>query len=488
VLLIALVAAAPYAAQLPPVRDRIVAAVAEKQNVRAEVGGASFGWFTPLELRDVRVESPYGDPLLDVERLQAEKPWWGLALSGKRLGSFLVERPEVTLIASPSGWNFEGIGPPPGDGAKAAPGQPRRKPELQAEVRGAAVALYRTGIDEPLVDVSGVDVSTRIQYVDDTRWLIVEPFQPLDHKPLTPEMCDNGLELIAPILASATWVEGNVSLEVDEFHLPLRSDRQAAGAPTAVASGNLTLHSVETGLRNPVLQEIAGKVASLFEVTMPSRVRIADESRVRFELRDRRVYHEGLAFGLPEIAPSLMFRTSGTVGLDRTLDLRVDVPLAFDVAFNGPVAQRLAGKTLKLAVTGTLDDPKVSLIPETSVVRQIADLLRETPTAPEEAGEQAGEGVLGLAEEVLPLARDVGQNVAETLGDTLSRIRERRAARRAEREPQTAETLRDEAPADFSGDALPPPPPDEAIEDDAEEDDRPTRRGPLRRLFNRARR
>ncbi|MBW3596078.1 MAG: hypothetical protein KY475_02255 [Planctomycetes bacterium] len=491
VLLLVLVAAAPYVAEVTPVRDRIVDAVAERQNVRAEVGGASFGWFTPLELRDVRVESLDGEPLLNVDRIRAERPLWELALSGENLGRFLVEQPEITLIASEEGWNFEGIGPPPGDDP-ALGAEPARKPELIADVNRAALRLYRTGVDDALVDVSGVDVSARVRYMDDTRWLIVEPFQPLDHKPLTPEMCRNGLELIAPILASAAWVEGNVSLQVDELRLPLNRAEVVGPSPTALAGGELTLHSVETGLRNPILQEIAAKVASLFEVQTPSRVRLAEESQVQFKLRDRRVYHEGLAFGLPEINPSLLFRTSGTVGLDRTLDLRVEVPIALDMAFSGPIAQRLSGKTLKLAVGGTLDEPTVSLVPETTVVRQIAELLRETPDGPSSAGDKAGDSVAELAEEVLPLARNVGENVADVLGDTVARIRERRAARRAAREEMaerssTSNDRRMDEAAEFSGDALPPPPPEEESGDD-EEAEGARRQGLLRRFFNRTRR
>ncbi len=525
-LMLALVAAAPYAAQLPPVRDRLVSAVAERQNVRAEVGDASFGWLTPLELRDVRIESPYGDPLLDVERIRAEQPWWGLALSGRRLGRFIIDQPEVTLIASPGGWNFEGIGPAPetveAESKDATSTSRARKPELTAEVHGAAVRLFRTGVPDPLLDVSKVHVTARLQYVDDTRWLIVQPFQPLDHRPLTPEMCNNGLELIAPILAFATWVEGNISLEIDELRLPLNraapaeraalTEGDAAAFPTAVASGELSLHSVETGLKNPVLQEVAQKVASLFGTEMPTRVRIAGDSQVHFELRDRRVFHEGLAFGLPELAPSVLFRTSGTVGLDRSLDLRVDVPLALDLAFSGPLAKRLSGKTLRLAVTGTLDAPHVSLVPETTVVRQLSDLLRASPEEGGVATEVAADDVIGLAQEVLPLARDVGQNVAETIGDTLARIRERRAERRSARNPRQGvpqrEPTREEEPGDLVGDALPPAPLDEGeevpappardegdtdVDDDSLNDEDsveswPTRRrGPLRRLFDRSR-
>ncbi len=497
VMILAIVAAAPYVAQNPPVRDWLVNTVAERENVRADVGGASFGWFAPLELRQVRVDAPQGGPLLTVDRIRAARPWWEIALSTKRLGRFIIDQPHVTLVASPSGWNFEGIGSEePGATKKpTATGEredPARKPELTAELHDAAVVLRRAGVEDPLVDIDGVNATVDIKYVDDARWLLVQPFQPLDHKQLTPGMCDNGLQLIAPILANSAWVQGEASLAIHEFRLPLDRDAaQAPGTPTAFVAGHLDMHSVETGLKNQLLQAIADKVASLLGSKMPTRVRIADESRVQFELRDRRVYHEGLAFGLPEVSPTLLIRTSGYVGLDKSLDLRVDVPMALDVAFDGPVAQRLSGKSIALAVTGTLDDPKVAFPPEQGLVRQFANLVSENP---EQTGGVVEGGMVDLAQDFLPLARDTTQELAETLSDTLARIRDRRAERRAARSPGSLERF-DDGLGD-TGEALPPPPPhdDETSNDmraknqDEEGVEPDRRRGPLRRLFDRRRR
>lgn len=495
-LTLALVAAAPYIAQYPPVRDWLVNALAKRENVRAEVGGASFGWFTPLELRDVRVDSPQGAPLLNVARIRAAKPWWQLALSQKRLGRFFIGAPHVTLLASPSGWNFEGIGPAKEASQRPAdPGdrsEPSDKPELTAVLQDAAVVLRRAGIEEPLLDVEGVHATVDIRYLEDTRWLIVQPFQPLDRKQLTPEMCNNGLQLIAPILANATWVSGEVSLSIDEFRLPL--DRRAAEdpqLPPAFAAGRLDMHSVETGLKNPLLQEIANKVATLLGSKMPTRVRIANETQVQFELRDRRVYHEGLAFGLPEVSPNLVIRTSGYVGLDKSLDLRVEAPTSLDWAFDGPIAQRLSGKSIELAVTGTLDDPKVSFPEDKGLVQQLANLVSENP---EETGGAVAGGMVDLARDVLPLARDATQGVAETLSDALARVRDRRADRRAARNPGALERFDDD-----SSEALPPAPPregerpeegafDDSRANDDEEVEPNRRRGPLRRLLDRSRR
>jgi hypothetical protein len=491
-----LVIIAPYVAQSQPVLGWIVAAVAERQKVHADVGEASFGWFSPLELRDVAIETPYGEPLLDVSRIRADRPWWQLGVAGgRRLGTFTIEQPHVTFVASPTGWNFQGVAPPPPPAKPAAP-VVRRQPELTAEVRNASLTVHRTGVSEPIMDVSGVNVTAHIRYADGVRWLTVEPFHPLDHKRLTPEMCENGLQLAAPILANATWAEGEVSLSIDEFRAPLDPRRVPADgdpadieAPAARASGRLELHSVETGLKNPVLQGIAEKLASLLGKEMPTRVRVADGSIVRFELRDRRVHHEGLVFGLPEVSPDLVIRTSGSVGLDRTLDLHVEVPILLDMAFSGPLAQRISGKSIHLVVTGTLDAPTVSLPPDQGAWQQFARMLSDEPG---EADGVVADDIAGLARDLLPAARATAENVA----DALARIRERRAERRAARAeassgPRDEPAEVNEEPLDPAGDALPPPPLESEgsarAGGDEEADEQSPPRGPLRRLLDRRR-
>ncbi len=498
-----LVAAAPYVVSFPPIRDWIVDQAAAKENVRVQVGELSLGWFSPLKLGDLKVESAYGDPLLDVAEIRSDRPWWQLGLSRHRLGRFLVEKPHVTLVAKPTGWNFQGIGaksPAGKNGGAPAQVQAERKPELTADLRNAGVVLYRAGVEAPLLDVQGVNATVSINYVDDTRWLSVQPFQPLDHKQLTPEMCDNGLQLVAPILAYSTWVDGEVSLAIDEFRLPLNRPATTDGTdiekPLARASGRLELHSVETGIKNPLLQQIATRVATLLGAEMPSKVRLADASVVNFELRDRRVHHEGLAFGLPEIDPTLLVRTSGSVGLDKTLDLRVEVPVALNLAFKGPIAQRVSGKTVQLAVTGTLDDPKVALPPEKGLVKQFANLVSDDPV---DADGAVADDVVEIAKELLPTARSATQNVMSGLAESLARVRERRAERRGQQSPTPNAQALNDSTADAVGDALPPPPPDDRVEPDVSTEEQALpdqseaevdapRQGPLRRLFNRQRR
>jgi hypothetical protein len=143
-------------------------------------------------------------------------------------------------------------------------------------------------------------------------------------------------------------------------------------------------------------------------------------------------------------------------------------------------------------VTGTLDEPKVTLPPGETVWQQFSRILSDEP--------KEGDGV--VADDLTGLARETAANVAEGLAETLSRIRERRAERRATRDAANDPPEEDSfdssefagQPGDPSGDALPPPPPDESGSNadwsdarDEETGERSPARGPLRRLLDRRR-
>ena len=105
-------------------------------------------------------------------------------------------------------------------------------------------------------------------------------------------------------------------------------------------------------MKNPLLQEIAELASRLLKVQVPQTVQIADDTAVVFELREGRVYHEGLVFWLPELSKDIKWQTSGTVGLDDSLDLTVQAQLPLTLLHDGPLAQRLSDRPLKFGVTG----------------------------------------------------------------------------------------------------------------------------------------
>jgi hypothetical protein len=326
----------------------LVAKVAARANVQATTEGASFGWFSPFSITGLDLTTKDGRPLIHVTSIRGDRPWWRLLVSSSDLGRFEVDRPHIELIYDETSTNFAAVA---GNGQRPAGDVPL----FEAEITGASFTVRRVGKQQPVASLTGFDVAARVEQTDAGKQLVVDPVQVLDHRPLTPEMCNEGLQLAVPVLANATWVQGEVSAALEEFRVPIGQDKAAE------VEGTIDLHQVETGIKSSLLLQIAQLISTVLRRDLPTKVRIAEESSVRFRVRDRRVWHEGLAFGLPEFSSDLLIRTSGSVGIDESLDLIVDVPIPLDTLFDGPLAQQIGSRRLKLHVTGTLAEPKLGL-------------------------------------------------------------------------------------------------------------------------------
>ena len=123
---------------------------------------------------------------------------------------------------------------------------------------------------------------------------------------------------------------------------------------------------------------------------MRPALRVADESHVKFRLADRKVWHEGLEFGVPLPGPGrrLDIKSSGTVALgSQALDLKLVLPIPTDLSPDRPLLAALAGKTISLGVAGHLGDPEIVFdgsIRETAgqVAAELLDRLRGQQPVP----------------------------------------------------------------------------------------------------------
>jgi hypothetical protein len=120
------------------------------------------------------------------------------------------------------------------------------------------------------------------------------------------------------------------------------------------------MHEVDLGpgpLAKNIMQSLPGRLQ------LPTSVRISDDSNVEFHLADRRVWHKGLEFGLPLANPGqrLDINSSGSVGLDdKSLDLKLALPIPADLPADRPLLASLAGKSISVGIGGMLGEPKVN--------------------------------------------------------------------------------------------------------------------------------
>jgi hypothetical protein len=184
----------------------------------------------------------------------------------------------------------------------------------------------------------------------------------IDRAKLTPAACADALGYALPAIARSTQAEGLVSFDLDDNTIPLSDPDRAT------VRGKLTLHQVQVG-PGPVVTEIA----TLFGAKQ-TKLTLADEQAVPVRLENGRVHHDGLSL----TANGFTLRTTGSVGLDGSLDLLAEVPVpenaVAQVLKNNPrIREAIAKKRFSVPVGGTIAKPKLDPRAFQDAVRRYAE-------------------------------------------------------------------------------------------------------------------
>jgi hypothetical protein len=190
---------------------------------------------------------------------------------------------------------------------------------------------------------------------------------------ITPEVSDAVLKYIAPILAQVTRSEGLFSVALEGGEVPLANPNQAT------LSGRMTIHAarVQPGPFAQAWLLQAEQIEALIKRRPPPQMLsqnlrnwiVIDDCTVDFRLVEGRVHHEGLELA----AGGLMIRSRGSVGLDETLDLLLEVPMPDEWVQREPWLQSLGGQTIRLKVRGTFSRPRL----DRRAIQEIGDRILE---------------------------------------------------------------------------------------------------------------
>lgn len=124
---------------------------------RAVVGDADLGWFSPVELRDVRVTDAAGGPVLTAARVTSSKTLLQLARDQSDLGTFTVENPTAEVVCEAGKTNVEDL--IANYLADDTPSKPERTGVVVA-VTGGRVVLKESGRDgERVIEPVAVTVT-----------------------------------------------------------------------------------------------------------------------------------------------------------------------------------------------------------------------------------------------------------------------------------------------------------------------------------------
>jgi hypothetical protein len=170
---------------------------------------------------------------------------------------------------------------------------------------------------------------------------------------LTPELCRTWLGYVAPMLADTAEVNGTVSVRVErflwDFNAPENSDVQA----------QLTIHQAEASPGNSLstLLEVVDLLRRSGDASpgLTQRSLVLPEQTIPVQVRQGYVTHDGLVMDLN----GYRMRTSGAVGLNKQLQMTIDVPLEKSTADG-------AGRSIKVPLRGTISLPQ----PDTGALLQ----------------------------------------------------------------------------------------------------------------------
>lgn len=219
-------------------------------------------------------------------------------------------------------------------------------------VTDASLVVRLPNHEIPLLDVDAIDLDLEIQFEGESPVMYFSPMKVFDHRELKLERSKEWFQLIAPALADVASVKGEYSLSIDAMRVPLDGVKQQI-LRSAELRGQLELHEVTTKVETPILSAILKVLADQYAKTPSDTVRVVKNAAIQFELRNGRLFQEGFQIGFPDLSPDLVCRVTGSVGLDRSIDLSLEIPAIL-------IGKQVEGDgVVHFKVTGTIDAPNV---------------------------------------------------------------------------------------------------------------------------------
>jgi hypothetical protein len=348
ILLVVLIVAAPWIVAHTGLRDRAINTILASPSVTATSDSASFSWFSPLSIQGLRLTSANNHVQILVGDITADQSLLQLWSSSPDLGTITVDKPHVLLE-----WPLD---------VQLQERKSWLEPTFKAITKNAGLTVRLAGEDEPVLDVEDIDMAFRVEKAEEGRVLTLDPMVVFEKRKVSPKLASKLLHLFDPTMSDTPQISGAVSLSVDKVRVPIGVPREQA-VKQMVMEGKLVLHDVLAEVKNPMRQTLVRLVADMNGKKASDVVHLAHNDEIRFQVRDGRLHHEGLRIGFPDLDPKLQLVSRGSVGLDKTIDLFVDLPRLDE-------AVRKAKGPAKCRITGTIGNPKIAVEDASLVLRQ----------------------------------------------------------------------------------------------------------------------
>ncbi|PQO46128.1 hypothetical protein [Blastopirellula marina] len=427
VLVVVLILAAPTIIGYGPVRNFLLHHLFNGNEVVVTVDTVSVGWFQTTTIENLHVEQKEKKYDFRVPLITNDVSLFQLISRPRQLGNLVIEEPKIVIHLPDEKSDLFNDGPGTAPSIDEQQLQTALSRTIDVSVIDASVQVYKPGAKKPwgFENIAFLAQLRPGATQEEGPSLLIPEATLMNRKALTQEMCDDMLKFVAPIVTGVTKIDGEVSLALEDIRVPLADRKRSVG------KGTLNIHQANlTGA--PLVQKITNFLG------VGSSVQVFTDCAIRFQLADRRIYHEGLDFGVG----NLRIRTHGYVGLDESLDLiaEVPIPLAAEKAFAAgeipnPIIESLRGKTIEIHIVGTLDKPQIdaqslsqSLL--TTAESTLREMLQDDNIDLNLRGE---DGEIEI-DEILDLSKTLLES-ARREGGLMDQLRERREAMQNAEDP-----------------------------------------------------
>lgn len=230
-------------------------------------------------------------------------------------------------------------------------GLPLGQAKLQVNFDGGKVAIEPFAIP---IGRGELTASGRMVLDPPPRTLELPPGRLLRNIAVSPEVSESFLKYAAPILAGATRIEGEFTADLDGARIPLEQPERTD------AGGRLLIHELRI-LPGPTTEPLVAVVRQLSALARgknlltagpapPGSGIVVRQQQIDVRMLEGRVHHRNFEFMIDDVP----VRSTGSVGLDESISLVVEVPVQEKWVRGSSAFRPLAGEVLKIPVEGTL--------------------------------------------------------------------------------------------------------------------------------------
>ena len=165
------------------------------------------------------------------------------------------------------------------------------------------------------------------------------------------------LKYVAPVVADATSIRGNVTVTTDGFQIPLFQPERMT------ARGTVKLNDLQVG-PGPISNQLLPMVDRFLAIFKPSESGFSaqqswmalKQQTIPYVIQDGRVYHEGLVLRYKDVS----IATKGSIGFDQTMDVEAEIPIQEKWLGREAWMAALKGQSVSIPIAGQLSQPKLN--------------------------------------------------------------------------------------------------------------------------------